>query len=125
MKTITIGYSESREYINEYGLKSWKKSSIEVDPENDTPEDADKYAKSFVNNSLHSPETQAPPALPDVQVDNNGNAMEAIIRDIEACTEIDKKNNIGVQVGLLAYEHLTATPRIKTAYDKRLKELQK
>lgn len=48
-----------------------------------------------------------------------------LIGDIIACTEIDKKNGVGVQVGLLAYKSAcNDDPRIKAAYDKKLKSLK-
>lgn len=51
--------------------------------------------------------------------------IQGIIQDINACTVIDEKNGLNVQVGLMAYEGMAADyPEIKDAYDKKLKELQ-
>lgn len=67
----------------------------------------------------------SPERIPEVQVEKpTPTTIEAIVADINSCEWIDKKNSYGAQIGLLGYSHLLATPRIKEAYDKRLKELQ-
>lgn len=125
MKAKNISYSESVESVNEFGLKRWRKSSIEVDPENDTPEDADTFAKSFVKSSLSTPVTIE--QIPEVQrreVVKSPNTIEAFIADINACNSVDEKNILGVQVGLISFKELSSmNPKLQEAYDNRLKEL--
>lgn len=54
------------------------------------------------------------------------NRADVLINDIHACTEIDRRNSVGVQVGLLAYEHASKSdPRIKAAYDLKMIQLKK
>ena len=51
--------------------------------------------------------------------------IEAFIQDINACGAIDEKNGLGVQVGLLSFEELSAgDPRLKAAYDLKMMQLK-
>jgi hypothetical protein len=52
--------------------------------------------------------------------------IQGIIEDINACTEITKTNNFGVEVGLFAYSDMTDKyPEIKEAYTQKFNELTK
>lgn len=52
-------------------------------------------------------------------------AEDTFIREIGECTEYDKVNAMGVQVGLVAYQSLAnQSDAIQKAYDKKLKQLQ-
>jgi hypothetical protein len=52
--------------------------------------------------------------------------IAAIIEDLNACTEIDATNPLGVQIGLISYKHAAeANPEIKAAFDLKMRQLKK
>ena len=54
------------------------------------------------------------------------NTIQAMISDMNQVTAIDERNNLGVQVGLLAYATTGLdSPEFREAYEKKLQSLQK
>lgn len=135
MKITTIQHSNSKEYFQLNGLKEWKGFIVTVElGEGEDPHKAkDELVttmESWHNKLSNSPQYSNTGSSYAGAMDGSG-AREAInptidhiIDDLNQCTAIDSKNGLGVQLGLIAFEHLCATPRIKEAYDKKLKELQ-
>lgn len=48
MRLLTISYSESKETVNSYGLKEWKKIGVEMEVEEN-----DNYQDAFLNARNH------------------------------------------------------------------------
>lgn len=100
--------------------------------DNDDPLEAlatlKKYAEKFHkdnNPQLQETPLQSSSSIPEVQVSSNPSdeSVSLIICDIQNTHDITKKNSYGAEIGIMAYSHITE-PRIKEAFEKRLKELQ-
>jgi len=119
--TITkINYSESREtYNSETGLKRWRKIGLEGEvAETDDTQKAFEHAKTIVENWHNSTSPPPPPST------DTSEGVETLIREIEACTEIDQVNSFGVQVGLSAFRKKADNDeRAMDAYRKKFNEL--
>lgn len=60
----------------------------------------------------------------DVVDSPEGATIKAIINDMAACTAIDEKNNLGVQVGLLSYEGISKEhPELSEYYKLKFDDL--
>lgn len=139
VKEEKIKYTESIETIMSNGLKRWIK--IKVSGKGLGIEEAATDAKTKFDKALNVVLSNPSPT-PSITDYNTGESIEekqiralkssvdhedarinGFITDINACTQIDIKNQFGVQVGLLSFEHLTRNSKIKEAYENKLKEL--
>lgn len=120
-------------YRRTYNLGSFQSEAIGVEMdlnENEDPINAlremNKLTEAYHAETLTQLESQRGTIVRDMPEVNQVDAtVKGIIEDIGNCTVVDEINSLGVQVGLLAYESMTAQyPEIKEAYDKKLKELQ-
>lgn len=121
-----IVYSESVEIFHGIGLKKWKRCEISATIDNtDKPLECLAELKKDVQTFLQSPqEVSVEEALEGViPVQQVETRVDILIKDIMACDEIDKKNWLGTQVGLLAYANET-NPAIKAAFDLRMIQLK-
>lgn len=104
-------------------LHEWHKLSLTVTilPGED-PESIHKEAKSLLDRLL--PGVDSPSQPPEIEpIDKR---IASLIEDINGCTEINHYNTLGVQEGLIAYANtVTGHPELQTAYDLKLKQLQK
>jgi len=141
MKITTLNYSESIETIQPNGLKKWvgldikaeleegeedKAATIELKKRLDENiKAANPWINVFINPSITDFNTgksiTAP--IPDIQVDKR---IPVLIEDINNCTVLDKKNSLGVQVGLVAYyDMVQGNEELKAAYELRKSQLVK
>lgn len=78
----------------------------------------DKYPHLY-NGDEQVPHNQPP------QPSSEETRINALIQDINACTAISEKNNLGVEVGLLGYEKMVSgDAALKAAYDLKLLQLK-
>lgn len=135
--TDKITYSESCEFINEIGLKRWRKFNYETQPRiAETTDQAAKRAEQTVKGWLYGESIDTKPfgdmytgynppplseILPEIQVDKKPKETweQSMIEGINACTEIYGND------GVMSYSRAASQNlSVKEAYDKRLKELQ-
>lgn len=96
--------------------------------ENENPEEALTKLMT-ITNELHSAtiatlEEYRGTTTRTIEESPVNSTIKGIIEDIQACTVVDEKNSLGVQVGLLAYEPVVAqNPELQDTYDQKLKEL--
>lgn len=61
---------------------------------------------------------------PPEQKTSEENTVELLIKDLNACTELSKKNNLNVEVGLYSYYDLALKyPKLMEAYEVKKSEL--
>lgn len=105
-------------------LHEWNKLALTIDllPGQD-PIEAHKEAKALLDRLLPGMDSGRGEPVEESPVNNR---IASLIEDINACTEIDRLNQLNIQVGLIAFKDLSETnPELKAAYDLRLKQLQK
>lgn len=90
-----------------------------------------RHAKTLVHSAFQTmnphlyTESGVPVTITQFPDESVNKRVASLIADINQCTEIDKENHLGVQVGLIAYANtVCGHPELSAAYDLKLKQLQ-
>lgn len=129
-----IGRDKSYEMLSGYGLKVWDKISVsgtisEGEDIHQAYRELDKIIEVTHDETLTQIDLYRGThtrTIPEQEQQNPIDlTIQGIIQDINACTVVDEKNGLGVQVGLVAYEQLaTQYPLVQEAYLAKLQSLK-